>query len=290
MGEDLLRTEGALRGWIRASGERLGVDLERICRRGPDRELRRTLYAQPLVVAVSLGYLERVRAHGVVPDVVLGHSLGEITALAASGVVTADVAVAIAGERGRLMEQAAARVEGGMLAVLEMDRERLRAMLAGLDSNDAVVMANDNAPGQVVVSGRMSGLAALEAQIRHSGGGRCKRLPVSGPWHSPWMRSAQEAFGEWLRSVPFAVPAVPILCNGSAQPESDPERIRTLLVRALCESVRWRESMGWLKAAGVRRMLEIGPGRVLSGLARANGIGPETEVVSVNSVRAAEGD
>jgi [acyl-carrier-protein] S-malonyltransferase len=285
MGADLFKTDSFFRALVDRASERTGADLERICLRGPERDLVRTRLLQPLMVCVSLGYLRRLTARGLKPDQVLGHSLGEITALAAAGIVDFETAVDIAAKRGELMDAAAARLKGGMVAVISPEREAIQKFLAGVVPSGKLVLANDNAPNQIVLSGEQEALEQAAQFITRGKLGQCRRLPVAGPWHSPAMAPARREFEAWLGPVEFHPPQVPLLFNVTAAAETDPGKIRQLVARNLVEPVRWRSCLEQLRAAGATALFEIGPGRVLSGLARANGFGDETRVGNVNNLR-----
>jgi [acyl-carrier-protein] S-malonyltransferase len=288
MAADLFKTDPLFRELVRQASERTGADLERICLRGPERDLACTEHLQPLMVCVSLGYLRWLTAGGVKPDRVLGHSLGEIAALAAAGIVDFKTAVEIATKRGELMAAAADRVKGGMVAVISPEREAILRFLAEAIPPGKPVLANDNAPDQIVLSGEQEGLERAAKFITRSKLGRCRRLPVAGPWHSPAMTPARQEFESWLGSVEFHPPHVPLLFNVTAAPEADPGKLRQLVARNLIEPVRWRSCMEQLRATGASMLFEIGHGRVLSGLARANGFGDEVRVCNVNNLRGVE--
>lgn len=264
----------------------VGRELRALCLRGPEKLLARTDLLQPLLVAVSLGYHRQLLDRGIVPDVVAGHSLGEIAALAAAGVVPDETAVTLAAWRGRLMHEAAKGLEGGMLAVTTDRREEFLDWLAATPRD--VVLASDNAPGQLVVSGRRTVLAELGVRISEAGLGRHRLLDVAGPWHGPWMAEARDLFGARIEGVPFAAPRVPLLLNATGRPSLDPAEIRARIVESLAAPVRWREIMARLIEMKVDAVLEVGPGRVLSGLARQNGLPGTTAVLAVGSLRGVE--
>jgi [acyl-carrier-protein] S-malonyltransferase len=288
MAADLFKTDAEFRRLVKLACERTGSDLERICLRGPERELVRTKNLQPLMACVSLGYLRHLTATGVKPDTVLGHSLGEITALAAAGIVTFETAVDIAAKRGELMDEAAARLNGGMVAVISGKREAVLRLLGESISGNRLVLANDNAPDQMVFSGEQTALEEAAQFIKQAKLGRCRRLQLTGPWHNPLMVPARREFERWLESVEFRLPRVPLLFNVTAAAETDPTKIRQLIARNLVEPVHWRLCMEQLRAMGVTAFFEIGPGRMLSGLARANGFTDETSVCNVNNLRGVE--
>jgi len=288
MGEDLFKADAPFCALVRRAAERVGGDLEKICRRGPERELVRPKNLQPLLVCVSLGYLRRLLELGIRADRVLGHSLGEITALAAAGVVSFEAAVDIAARRGELMEAAAARTPGGLMAVIAGDRETILRRLAEPPLEGAVVLANDNAPNQFVLSGASAALAAAEQLITAEKLGQCRRLAVAGPWHSPLMEPARREFAEWLATVDFQPPKIPLISNATGRIETDPTILRQLVARNLVEPVRWRAAMDTLRGIDGLSLFEIGPGRVLAGLARANGFDDATKVFNLNNLRGIE--
>lgn len=288
MGADLFRSDPDFRALVDHASKAVGEDLERLCLRGPEGRLARSRALQPLMVCVSLGYLRHLTAQGIRPDVVLGHSLGELSALAAAGIVSFEQAVSLAAHRGRLMEAAAATVAGGMMAVMTPERERVLEWLAASAPGDRVVLANDNAPDQIVLSGTLEALEQCASAIAREKLGTCRRLAVAGPWHGPFLQEARRHFATFLEAVPFRGPVVPMLFNLTAESEADPARIRILVTRILTQPVRWRDCMTQLKRLGARELFEIGPGRVLGGLARANGFAEETRVWTINNLRGVE--
>ena len=228
MAADLFKADAPFRELVRRASERTGSDLEKICLRGPERELTRTKNLQPLLVCVSLGYLRHLTDKGIRPDKVLGHSLGEISALAAAGCVSFETAVDIAAKRGELMDAAATRVSGGMAAVIAPERKKVLHLLAQHFSSAQLVLANDNAPNQIVVSGEIAALERFTALVASEKLGQCRRLAVAGPWHSPLMAPAQQEFSGWLETIEFHPPKVPLIFNVTAAVETDPQKIRQL--------------------------------------------------------------
>jgi [acyl-carrier-protein] S-malonyltransferase len=288
MAADLFKADAAFRELVRRASERADCNLEKICLRGPERELVCTKNLQPLLVCVSLGYLRRLLEREVRPEKVLGHSLGEISALAAAGVVSFETAVDIAAKRGELMDAAATRTPGGMTAVLSGKRERILNQLAQEFPAAAFAVANDNAPNQFVLSAEIGVLDRAERLIAGEKLGQCRRLAVAGPWHSPLMEPARERFALWLQTIAFQAPQVPVIFNATGEAEADPEKIRQLVSRNLVEPVRWRSALNRLHGSDGLTFFEIGPGRVLSGLARANGFGDAIRIFNVNNLRGVE--
>ena len=287
MAADLFREDERFRALVAHAETLVGRDLRTLCLRGPEKLLARTDLLQPLLVAVSLGYHRRLADRGITPDVVAGHSLGEITALAAAGVVTDEMAVTLAAWRGELMQAAAVDLDGGMLAVVTLRRAEFLSWFTAAAPR-GVVVANDNAPGQLVLSGRRQNLRELAGRISSEGLGRHRLLDVAGPWHGPWMSQAREHFARRAVQIPFAPPRIPIIMNATGQPSGDPEEIRNQLVESIAAPVRWREAMDHLRKMEVAAVFEVGPGRVLSGLARQNGFPATTAIFPVGSLPGVE--
>lgn len=287
MGADLVRSDDWVRARLAEVSSDVGEDLERLCLRGPEKKLMRSAFVQPVMTTICLAYWRRLTEAGVRADAVAGHSLGEIAALAAAGALSPEQAVAVALERGRVMDEAAERAPGGMAAVF-MALGETEALIAGFGMTGRVFVANDNAPGQVVVSGATADIGEFAARMDAAKPGSCKPLRVSGPWHTPLLQDACGRFTGWLDKVPFGPPTVPFVSNATGRAEADPVRLRAAIAGQLTQRVRWRETMGGLRSAGVRVMIEIGPRRVLAGLARLNGFGEETAVRGVDSLRSVE--
>lgn len=227
--------------------ERLGFDPF-------DRLAEGTRYQQPAIFLASLVAYEQ---EGEAPDAAAGHSLGEYTALVAAGSLDFEAALALVSERGAAMADAAAGQQGAMLAVLGGEDAAVRGLAAEL----GLTVANDNAPGQLVLSGTEEAIAAAEVRAP----ARTRRLDVSGAFHSPLMAPAAARLEQALARVDFAAPAFPVYSNGSAAPFTDPRRE---LAANLLRPVRWRETLLALRAAGIDRFVEHGPGTVLTGLVK----------------------
>jgi [acyl-carrier-protein] S-malonyltransferase len=219
-----------------------------------------TRFAQPAIFCAALAGWRRLRDI-VDPDAMAGHSLGEISALAAAGAISAEDGLELVAARGRLMEEAAERNGGGgMLAVRTTDRAELGALAA----DTGLTVANDNAPEQVVLSGPDDSLRRVE-RVFHTRGVRSKRLAIRGAFHTPAMESAVPRFREQLAGVEIRQPAVPVYSCVTAREFDD---VRERLAQALVKPVRWLDVMRAMRTRGVTRFVETGPGRVLSGLVR----------------------
>jgi [acyl-carrier-protein] S-malonyltransferase len=234
-----------------------------------DRADEGTRWAQPAIFCAALAGFDVLRDR-VEPDVMAGHSLGEIAALVAADALTAEDGLRLVAARGRLMQEAAERAEdGGMLAVRACDRGHVE----GVAGDCGLTVANDNAPDQVVLSGANGALAAAEERLRDAGV-RTKRLAVAGAFHSPLMEPAVEPFRELTRQTDVREPRVPVFSCVTAAPFDD---VPELLVKALTHPVRWLEVMRALHDRGVTHFVETGPGRVLAGLVRKSLAGVEAE-------------
>lgn len=288
MGRALAAAFPAARLVFEEVDEALRQSLSRLLFEGPEDELRLTENAQPALMAVSMAVLRVLESEGGwrLPEkaaYVAGHSLGEYAALAAAGALSIADAARLLRRRGQAMQRAVPVGAGAMAALIGLDlaaATEVAAAAAAEVGDDAVCApANDNAPGQVVVSGSRAAVERAVALAAERGARRSIMLSVSAPFHCPLMRPAAEEMAEVLAEVPLATPAVPLVSNVTAAPVSDPETIRRRLVEQVTAMVRWRESVLEMKARGVEALFELGAGRVLTGLARR--IDPELAAMAV---------
>ena len=274
MGKDLAAAFPEARAVFDEVDAALGEKLSRIMWEGPADRLTLTENAQPALMAVSLAVM-RVLEHQKGWDVksarfVAGHSLGEYSALAAAGSLSVAAAARLLRIRGKAMQEAVPVGQGAMAVLLGVDLEIAAKIAAEANSATNLVcqVANDNAPGQVVISGAKAAIDAAMQIGKDYGVRRAMPLPVSAPFHSALMQPAAGRMAEALSEAELKAPAVPLIANVTAQPVSDPEAIRRLLVEQVTGSVRWRESVAFMAGAGVRLLYEIGAGKVLTGMAR----------------------
>jgi [acyl-carrier-protein] S-malonyltransferase len=270
MGTSLARYAAA-RDVFAAVDDALARPLSRLMADGPEDELTLTRNAQPALMAVSVAAVRALeselgRPFAEVADVVAGHSLGEYTALTAAGTFDVATAARLLDLRGAAMQEAVPVGAGAMAALMGLDVERVAVLLAAVDG--VVDIANDNADGQVVVSGERAAVEATAAAAREAGARRVAVLPVSAPFHCRLMRPAAERMAAALGEVALAPPAMPVLANVAAEPLTDVDAIRAALIDQICGRVRWRETMVALSAQGVDRVVEAGAGKVLAGLAK----------------------
>lgn len=289
MGWDLFKNKDPyFKSLIELGSDITKCNLEKLCLKGPKNQLMQARYLQPLLVAVSLGYFNILTGKNIVPDVVLGHSLGEITSLAAAKIVSPQQAIRIAAKRGELMDKVAGQIDGGMLAIMFMDIKSVEKLLEEINEPDRVVLANDNAPCQVVISGEMKLLNKISDEIIQRKMGKPINVNVVGPWHSPFLNEARDVYTKWAENITFKKPQIPVVFNALAKTQLNPATIKDIVAGQLTKPVFWRESMEMLRQSGVNTFYEIGPGKVLSGLIRVNGFKRGTSVHSINNLRTIE--
>ena len=277
MGRALAEAFPVARETFEEVDDALGQKLGRLMAEGPESDLILTENAQPALMAVSRAALRVLASEGNLRladkvAFVAGHSLGEYSALAAAGALALADAARLLKRRGRAMQQAVPVGEGAMAALLGLDLaaavEIAAAAAADIGGGAVCAAANDNAPGQVVVSGHKQAVERAIAVAAERGARRSVLLPVSAPFHCALMQPAAEVMREALAEVALAPPEVPIVANVTACAVESPENIRRLLVDQVTGLVRWRESVLYMKEQGVHRLIELGAGKVLTGLAR----------------------
>ncbi|TPQ52234.1 [acyl-carrier-protein] S-malonyltransferase [Prosthecomicrobium hirschii] len=285
MGKALAEAVPAARAVFEEVDAALGQKLSALMWDGPEAELTLTENAQPALMAVSLAALRALEAEGVriggAVAYVAGHSLGEYSALAAAGSLTIADAARLLKIRGRAMQAAVPVGEGAMAALLGLDFATATEVAAAAAENEVCQAANDNADGQVVVSGSKAAVERAVALAKARGAKRAMLLNVSAPFHCALMQPAADAMAAALAEVDLKAPIVPLISNVLAAPISDPDEIRRRLVEQVTGTVRWRESVQWLAANGVTRLVEIGSGKVLTGLVKR--IADGVEGLAVNT-------
>ena len=275
MGKELADGSPAAREVFEAVDDALGQDLSGLMFEGDADTLTLTENAQPALMAVSMAVLAVMRDRlgrdlGGLCAYVAGHSLGEYSALTAAGALTVADAARLLRRRGRAMQRAVPVGDGAMAALVGLDPAAAAAVAqaAAADTDAVCAIANDNADGQVVVSGHTQAVERAVALAAERGARRSVLLPVSAPFHCRLMQPAADEMAEALADVAIGSPVVPLVSNVLAAPVGKPDRIRELLVSQVTGMVRWRESVTWLAGQGVTELVEVGTGRVLSGLAR----------------------
>ena len=271
MGKELAEAYPAARAVFEEVDEALGEPLSALIWDGDIDTLTLTQNAQPALMATSMAAMRALDAEGVgisQAAFVAGHSLGEYSALAAAGALSVTDAARLLRARGLAMQDAVPVGVGAMAAILGLDLEAVRAVAEEAADADICQAANDNDPAQVVVSGHKDAVERAIEIAKAKGAKRAVLLPVSAPFHCALMQPAADAMAEALRNVDIKAPAAPVIANVIAAPESDPDRIRSLLVEQVTGAVRWRESVMEMGNRGVTEIWEIGAGKALSGMVR----------------------
>ena len=277
MGQDLVESFSQARLLYEEADAILGFSLSRLCFEGPREDLNDTINTQPAIFTTSLAVMRVLESEGRLqppamsaPTMVAGHSLGELTALAAAGAIDFCAGLRLVRERGRLMKLAGERSPGGMAAVLKMDDAQVEEACkeAAGETARAVQIANYNSPGQVVISGDTEALARAIELLRERGGRRIIPLAVSIAAHSPLMASVAEEYRAAVDGTTMRAPDLQVVANISARPLLGVGEIRDELAGQLTWPVRWTASMQWMVEQGVTRFVEVGPGEVLSKLMR----------------------
>jgi [acyl-carrier-protein] S-malonyltransferase len=265
MARDLLEREATSAGLLRQAEDRLGMPLGRLMLDGPEAELQATENAQPAILFHSVALLRVMTVRGFVPSLVAGHSMGEFAGLVAAEALDPLDALAAVRARGAAMSAAAPKASG-MIAVLGLADGAVEQVCAA--SGGQVVVANYNAPGQVVISGSEGGLSAVSPQLEAAGAKRLVRLPVSGAFHSPLMAHAAQVFAAAWEKIPLRALRRLQVFNADARVHQDPAEVRGLMVGQLTGPVRWTESIQRLHQLGADTYIEVGPRRTLTGLVK----------------------
>lgn len=267
MGQELHREFDFVRELFDMAEEITRIPLKRLCFKGPMEELTQTVNLQPAITAVNLSFLAAMAREGIDPVVSAGHSLGEYSALKAAGVLSTENALRLVHKRGELMHREATRNAGAMSALLGLTIEEVNELVQSGRNNGVVSVANHNTEKQIVITGEPAAVKAVSAMAAERGA-KVIPLKVSGAWHSELIRGAEEDFGRFLAQIDWEKPVTDVILNVTGDRQSDPVEIRTLMTRQLCNPVRWYDSMRRLIAEETTAYVEIGPGRVLTGLLR----------------------
>ena len=265
-----------------SASRRLGYDLWALVQSGPEEQLNSTERTQPAMLAAGVATWRVWQGRGGrVPDVVAGHSLGEFTALAVAGVIDPDEAVDLVRFRGQCMQEAVPRGAGGMAAIIGLEDAAVEAACAEAAQGEVVEAVNFNAPSQVVIAGSAAAVQRAIVAAKARGAKRALPLPVSAPFHSSLMRPAAERMRGRLEALTLKRPTIRFISSVDARDYDDPGAIRDLLVRQLASPVRWTATVKALADGGVTRLVECGPGKVLTGLNRRIDKRPGLECVAI---------
>lgn len=270
MGQELYE-QPAARALFDAADAQLGFSLSSLCFNGPEEELTDTVNQQPALFVVSLATWAVMQAQGwEAPAYVAGHSLGELSALAMAGAMSFADGLALVRRRGELMKEAGERQPGAMAAILALDAAQVEGICQEASGKNGrfVQLANDNCPGQVVISGDATALAEAMALAEAAGARKVVKLPITIAAHSPLMQSAAAAFAEAVDATPLQAAHIPVIANATGLPIQTPDEIRAELKAQLTSPVRWTDSVNYLTAQGVETFVEVGAGDVLLGLVK----------------------
>lgn len=268
MGRALAESFPESREVFQEADRTLGIELTRTCFEGSEAELARTETTQPAILTVSVAALRALESRGVRAGAAAGHSLGEYSAHVAAGTMSFADCVRTVRLRGRFMQESVPLGEGAMAAVLGLEAAVVEEICRDVTGTEVVQPANLNAPGQVVVAGHAGAVARVVARAKEAGARRAVPLQVSAPFHCALMKPAEERLAPVLQDLTLTDPTIPVYANVDAEPVRDADRAREKLLRQVVSPVRWHALLEAMVADGVTTLIEVGPGRVLSGLAR----------------------
>jgi len=269
MGKDLADNFACAREVFQEADDAIGFNLSRLCFEGPEDQLKLTANTQPAILATSVAALRVVQVEtGSRPVLVAGHSLGEYSALVAANAISFADAVRTVRARGTFMQEAVPVGVGAMAAILGVEPEILAAICEEAAQGEVVSPANFNSPGQIVIAGHADAVNRAIELAKAKGYRKAMLLPVSAPFHCRLMTPAGERLQTALEAVPVSPLQVPVVSNVEARGNSDQSRVKELLVKQVSAPVRWEESVGHMVKQGISRFVEIGPGKVLSGLVK----------------------
>jgi len=283
MGKEFYDNFRVAKELFQEADDALHVSLSSLCFQGPEEALKLTENTQPAVLTVSIACLKVLQSEkGIIPQVAAGHSLGEYSALVASGALTFTNAVQTVRLRGKFMQEAVPVGEGAMAAILGMERDQVEKLCEEVSSGEVLTPANFNCPGQIVIAGHSNAVNRALERVKKEGK-KAVLLPVSAPFHSPLMKPAGERLEKTLEGIPIGDLKVPVVTNVEAEFNRSKERVKGLLVAQVSSPVRWEESIRRMTEDGIEQVLEIGPGKVLSGLMKR--INPNVEIKNLEDLQ-----
>jgi [acyl-carrier-protein] S-malonyltransferase len=283
MGKEFFENFREARDVFQEADDVLHLPISSLCFEGPEEALKLTENTQPAVLTTSIAALRVLQAEkGVIPRLAAGHSLGEYSALVVSGALAFADAVEIVRLRGRFMQEAVPVGEGAMAAILGMERGQVEKLCEEAAQGEVLTPANFNCPGQIVIAGHAKAVERAIERVKKEGK-KAVPLPVSAPFHSPLMKPAGERLEKVLEGIPIRDLKIPVVTNVEADINRSKERVRELLVTQVWSPVRWEESMQKITGDGIEQILEIGPGKVLSGLMKR--INPKVETKNIEDIQ-----
>lgn len=286
MGRDLFQAYPEARAVFELADSILDIELRTFCFDGPEDALKQTAITQPAIFAHSVAAFEVLKALGHTPSMVAGHSVGELAALVAAGVMSIEDGFRVVCVRGQAMQTAGKVRQGSMAVIIGLEDEAITDLCKSIAKTSQVAPANFNCPGQVVISGEAHAVHLAMETAKDLGAKRVLQLPVSGAFHSVLMKPAVEALSAILDDVPFSDAQIPVISNVTTEPTKDSQKLKELLLQQIISPVRWSESMNVLGRQGITRAYEVGPGSVLKGLMRRiNREIPVTEAGTVEAIK-----
>ncbi|MCK4574127.1 MAG: ACP S-malonyltransferase [candidate division Zixibacteria bacterium] len=277
MGKDLYDASARVKELYQLASDEIGADIAKISFEGPADELKRTRFTQPAILLHALSVLTILEDRVPKFDYACGHSLGEYAALAVTGAMTFENAVKAVVKRAALMEQACVDNPGTMAAIMGLSGEQVEEVCRKASPKGVVIPANFNSSNQIAISGAIASVEEAVALAREAKAKRAILLEVGGAFHSPLMEPAKVGLEKYLSDLPISNPTVPVVANVTASAVVDSEQIRRLLVQQVTAPVKWAQTMDYLAENGVQTIFEIGPGKVLSGLAK-RGMRPQKSI------------
>lgn len=265
MGLDFYQEYDSVREIFDMTEEITKIDISKLCFKGPFDELTQTVNLQPAVTAVNLACFFAIEKQGVRPDICAGHSLGEYSALHASDIITKEDTIRLVFKRGELMHREATRNQGAMHAIIGLPIHTVQELVAEVQQQGIVAVANHNTEQQIVITGAPDMVEKVSSLVS-SRGAKAIPLKVSGAWHSELIKGAQDEFRDVIESMHFNPPDCPVVFNVTADYAEDPNEIKSIMSRQLCSPVKWYDSVCRLMAENVEIFVEVGPGKVLTGL------------------------
>ncbi len=268
MGKDLYETHAEVKELYQFASEEIGEDMARLSFEGPADRLKETRFTQPAILIHSLAILKILKDNLPKADLTAGHSLGEYGSLALSGTFSFEDSIRAVVKRASLMEEACRKNPGTMAAIIGLDEQKIEEICKSASVDGVVVPANFNSASQIVISGDLSAVERACTLCKEAGARRAMILQVGGAFHSPLMAPAKSGMEAYLEAQTFAVPKINIVPNVTATAESNPENIRKLLLDQLTTPVKWHQTMQFFNKQGISQIIEVGPGKVLAGLAK----------------------
>lgn len=280
MGKDLYDKFDIVREIFKSADEALGFSITDMCFNGPEEELKKTYNTQPAILTMSVACCEVLKQHGITPDIVAGHSLGEYSALVAAGAISFTDAVQLVRKRGQFMQEAVPLGEGSMAAVMGLDRDKVVEVCQQVAAEVGVVQAvNFNCPGQIVIAGKTQAVEKANELLKAAGAKRAISLPVSAPFHSTLMQPAAVKLGAELDQVVIKDATIPVVVNVNGQIVTQGDAIKELLVKQAASPVLWEDCVAQIVNFGATALVEVGPGKVLTGFTKK--ITKEVETLNI---------